>query len=405
VTGTRISPWRAFKTDPGAWFDSEEIARAKRYVGPVNRAAEATSALQAVALVSAVALGVPGHVVRAVDAGPWPVQIVIVAALAAFALVVVESPSAAWRQLSYDRRWELSNQKARGFVLDQVKAVALFSVLLSVLGIPTWAVVRATSWWWLYGWLIFAAFTAGLGLLLPGVILPLFNKFVPLEDTGLRDELLDIARQVGADVGDVLVEDTSKRDRRTNAYVAGLGRTRRMVLCDTIVTEPTSHLRSVTAHELGHWKLRHTAKSLPIGVGLAFVAFVVLGAVLPMHAVLRFSHARRLGDPVMFLPFLIVFATAQSATGLVTSWLSRSFERQADLFALEVTSDVPSFLGAIRTLYTGNLADLSPSWWKRLRASHPRGAERLAMGAAWGAARQSGPQTSPATSALRALRR
>lgn len=383
-TAGRITPWRAFRTDPAEWFAADEIERARRYVKPVNRANMLRSAVTTVAFLCVIGFGVPGHVIRALGAGPWPVRIVVVAAVAVIIETVIGAPFGAWRQLAYDRRWELSNQTPRQFVADQVKSIVLETALLSALGVAIWAVVRATSLWWVYAWIIFAGFSAVLGLLYPVAIAPIFNKFTPLDDADLRSELLAIAATVDADVDDVLVEDTSRRDRRTNAYVAGLGRTRRMVLCDTIVADPVPQLRCVTAHELGHWKLRHLTKALPFSVVVSLATFAVVGAVLPLHAVLRFSHARDLSDPVMFVPFLVAFGAGLSASGLATSWLSRSFERQADLFALETTGDVPAFLEAMRRLYTANLADLTPPWWVRVRASHPLGAERLAMATAWG---------------------
>jgi STE24 endopeptidase len=260
----------------------------------------------------------------------------------------------------------------------------VITVFLAAFGIPTWAVVRATPLWWVYGWVIFAVLGGALGVLYPVVIAPLFNHYTPLAEGELRTELLGVADLVAADIGEILVEDSSKRTTKGNAYVAGLGRTRRVVLYDTMVDHPPAELRTIVAHEIGHWKLRHLTKTIPTVVALAFVTFALLGVVLPAHAVLKFAHLRRLGDPVGFLLFIAAFPMASKATGLLQLWLSRSFEREADLFALRATGDVPTFLSAMRDLYTGNLNDLAPSRWKRLNATHPSAAERLTFGRAWG---------------------
>ena len=389
--GPPITPWRAFKADPADWFSPEEIATSRRYLRGLRPAQMAKAALGVVVTLAIIGFGITGKVIRFLGGGPWELQVAEAVAMLIVADSICGLGFAAWRELSYDKRWERSNQTPRQFVTDQVKNLAIGAVLLSVLAVPIWAVVRATSLWWLWAWVIFALFTAVLATLFPVVILPRFNTFTPLEDGELRTALLATARLVEADVSEILVEDTSKRDRRTNAYVAGLGRTRRLVICDTMVVQPPDELTCVAAHELGHWKLRHSARLVPFMVVTSLVAFAVVGATLPTHTVLRFAHARSLADPVMVLPFLGLFMVALALTNLATAWLSRVHERQADLFALEAlgASCVPSFLAMMRTLYTYNLADLTPGPWKRLKATHPHGAERLAMTSAWAARRDS----------------
>jgi STE24 endopeptidase len=288
-----------------------------------------------------------------------------------------------WRQLHYERRWGFSTQRLGGYLLDEAKGFCVLTLLLSGFGLAAWAVVRATPLWWLDAWAIFAGLTIVIGLLYPMVIAPLFNSYQSLPPGELRDALLGVAHLVEADIAEILVEDSSKRTTKGNAYVSGLGKTRRVVLYDTMVDKPSAELRTVVAHEIGHWKLRHLAKNVPASILLSLLTFAVLGVVLPARPVLRFGHIHQLGDPVGFLLFLLAFPAVTKLTSLAQSWMSRSFEREADLFSLVSTRDADSFQGAMRSIYTTNLNDLAPSRWKRLNASHPPVAERLAMGAAW----------------------
>jgi STE24 endopeptidase len=396
VTGAaRFTPWRAFPADPADWFSADEITKARAYqrplrtVGLVDRSARLAFGL------ALIGTGVPGRMLDGLGIGPWWLRLAAVCGLAPVFAAVTMLPAGLWRNLAYDRRWGFSNQTLGGFLADEAKGMVLVAVLLYAFALPTWAVVRATSWWWLYGWLIFAGVTTLLGLMYPVVIAPIFNKYTPLPEGQLRAELLDVAALVEADIADILVEDSSKRTTKSNAYVSGLGRTRRVVLYDTMVDEPPAQLRSVVAHELGHWKLRHLAKTVPATIALAFVTFAVVGAVLSNHRVLRFAHVQWLGDPVAVLLFVIAFPALSKATGLIQNWMSRSFEREADLFALRSTGDVDSFLRAMRSLHTANLMDLAPSRWKRLNATHPPAAERLAMGSAWGSVASSGRGARP----------
>jgi STE24 endopeptidase len=380
----RITPWRALPADPAEWFSPDEIAKAKRYQRPLDVVTLVDQGLRLAFGLVLVGTGVPGRVLDGLGVHGWILRLVVLCLLVNAFAAVTMLPAGVWRQLVYDRRWGFSTQTGRGLLVDELKGLLLISALLTAFAIPTWAVVRATSWWWLYGWAIFAVLSAGIGVLYPVLIAPLFNRYSPLPEGELRVQLFDVAALVDADINEILVEDSSKRTTKGNAYVAGLGRTRRVVLYDTMVDRPAPELRTIVAHELGHWKLRHLAKTMPAVIGLSFVTFALLGLVLPNHHVLRFAHISRLGDPVGFLLFILAFPIASKVTGLVQVWMSRSFERQADLFALRSTGDLLSFQSAMRNLYTGNLNDLAPSVWKRLNATHPPAAERLTLGRAWG---------------------
>jgi STE24 endopeptidase len=369
--------------DPAEWFSPDEIAKAKRYQRPIDIVTIVDQGLRLALGVVLVGTGVPGRVLDGLGRHGWIPRLVVLCLLVNVFAVATMLPAGVWRQLVYDRRWGFSTQTGRGLLLDEVKGLLLISALLTAFAIPTWAVVRSTSWWWLYGWAIFAVLSAGIGVLYPVLIAPMFNRYTPLTEGDLRTQLFDVAALVKADINEILVEDSSKRTTKGNAYVAGLGRTRRVVLYDTMVDLPPRELRTIVAHELGHWKLRHLAKTMPTVIGLSFATFALLGLVLPNHRVLRFAHIGRVGDPVGFLLFILAFPIASKVTGLIQLWMSRSFEREADLFALRSTGDLSSFQSAMRSLYTGNLNDLAPSVWKRLNASHPPAAERLTLSRAW----------------------
>src|SRR5207249_3078487 len=123
-------------------------------------------------------------------------------------------------------------------------------VLFGVLMLAVWALIRTTSLWWIYGWLVFLLFTVVIAFLAPVVILPLFNKFTPLDNEGLVDRLRALARQAGLNISEVQVMDASKRTRKDNAFFVGLGRSRRVVLFDNILVQPDSSIETVVAHEL-----------------------------------------------------------------------------------------------------------------------------------------------------------
>lgn len=378
---TAISPWRAFKADPHDWYSAEEIEKAERYQRKPRQMKKLSGALSL-----AVVLAIAGFgLIPEVD--NWLLQLLVAAAVLILATEVISIPFGAWRQLRYDKEWGFSNQTTRGFVIDTVKEIPLSIVLITLMTAPLWAVIRATDAWWLWGGGVFALISVTIGILFPIVVFPLFNKYTPLPEGELRSEILATAKQIGADVNEVLVEDSSKRDKRPNAYVAGLGRIRRVVLFDTMVDQPPKELTTVVAHELGHWKLGHIKRQVPLAIAITFATFAILKLVLEQDAVLDFAGVDSVGDPRILPLFALAFVAVSNVTGLASAWLSRAYERQADLFALQTTQDADSFVSAFKRLSTENLMDITPSLWTRLKHSHPAVAERMAMGRAWSGAR------------------
>ena len=378
---TAISPWRAFKADPRDWYSEEEIDKSVRYQRTPRRVRKISSLLQLAIVLAVVGLGL----IPEVDG--WFLQLLVAAAALYVASEIVGTPIAAWRQLKYDKEWDFSNQTVRGFFVDLLKEIPLMILLITLMTAPLWAVIRSTDLWWIWGAAVFAAISVGIGILFPIVIFPLFNKYTSLPDGELREAIFATAKKIGADINDVLVEDSSKRDKRPNAYVAGIGKIRRVVLFDTMVDQPPKELATVVAHELGHWKMGHIKRQVPLGIAMTFVNFALLKLVLDQRAVLDFAGVESLGDPRVMPLFLVAFLIMSNLTGLAMAWLSRAYERQADLFALDTTSDADSFVAAFKRLSTENLMDITPSLWTRLKHSHPAVAERMAMGRAW--ARQS----------------
>ena len=183
--------------------------------------------------------------------------------------------------------------------------------------------------------------------------------------------------------------DESKRSRRDNAYVAGLGATRRVVLFDTLLEHPPEVVEQVVAHEIGHWRLKHLRKQLPVIAVLLLALFAGLKVFSGWDWIFEQAGVQPDGDiPAVGVPTALplVVLAAQigfGVLGLLTAFISRAFERQADVEALDLLEQPQTMLDMQRGLHTKNLADLEPSLLKRLQASHPPAAERMALTSAW----------------------
>jgi STE24 endopeptidase len=277
----------------------------------------------------------------------------------------------------------MSTQTVRGFVSDQVKNALLSPVLTLLLLLPMWALVRSTDLWWAWGWLVLAAFAVIAGTLGPVVLAPIFNKYTPMEDEELRERLLSVARTADLDVKEVLVADASRRTRAANAHVSGLGKTRRVVVFDTLLDWEPKHLEQIVGHELGHWHLKHLRRRVPVVVVAQGIALVFTALVLQWDWALDAAGVSSERDPAAAPVFLLAFGAGFMLSTLVTSWLSRADERAADLYALQLLGDPDAFAGAFRKLVEVNKAEIDPPFWKRLTYTHPPLAERVAMAAGY----------------------
>src|SRR5205823_4555158 len=300
-----------------------------------------------------------------------------VAAAAAYAALVtvfsslVRTPLACWRGWWRERKWGFSTQGAGGWLADRAKGLAVSVVL----GAGAWAAAVALAralpgWWALPAGVALALAVLLLAFVAPVVLEPLFNRFRPLEDETLTARLRSLSERAGVPVREVLVADASRRTTKQNAYVSGIGRTRRVVLWDTLLDVPPEEIELVVAHELGHRRHRHVA----VNVGLAMLGVVVF--VLVLRALVP---RPRPGAAALVL----LLAGALELVALpFASALSRHFERVADRFSLAVAGDVDVYSTLHRRLALANLADLDPPRTAYLLLfSHPTPPQRLAAAA------------------------
>jgi STE24 endopeptidase len=316
----------------------------------------------------------------------WPWQLVDglgwAGSAAAFAGIVtgigalVRAPVSFWRGYLQERQWGFSTQGAAGWFVDQLKGEAVGLLLAAAL----WTGLVALARWLPSAWPVAAAFALALAVgflsfVAPVVLEPIFNRFRPLADERLAAELRALAERAGVPVRDVLVADASRRTTKVNAYVSGLGRTRRVVLYDTLLdAADEAELKLVVAHELGHRREQHIVKATLGAMAGAALWVVLLWALLGS----RVSSPRELPLVLLIALGLRVLVAAPVAA------LFRHWERVADRCSLELTHDLPSFERTHLNLARKNLGDLAPPRLAYLLLfSHPTAPERLALGRDW----------------------
>jgi STE24 endopeptidase len=367
-------------------FAPEQVERARRYHRPVYvvRVLGIAVSLALLGLLSFSAAGDALH--GLVDGLPWWAEAPLFAALVVVVQSLVQTPLAFWRGYLHERKWGFSTQTPRSWTTDRLKGLAIGVVLTALPLLALFACVHVfPSWWPLVAGLGAALFVLVVGFIAPVVLEPVFNRFEPLGDHALADELRELADRAGVPVRDVLVADASRRTRKHNAYVSGLGRTRRVVLWDTLLArgEP-GEIKVVVAHELGHRRYRHVARWTAISM-VSVAAFVVLIWLLfQWDALLDAIGATGPGDPRV-IPFVLFLGAAlELAFQPLALAISRRWERDCDRFSLDLTRDAESFERTHHLLALENLGDLAPPKAAYvLFASHPTAPERLALGREW----------------------
>ena len=300
---------------------------------------------------------------------PWWAQALVYPSIVLAVIELVRLPVAHWRHV-HERRWKLSTQSTGAWLGDVAKGFAVSIVLSTILFFGLVALARATDAWPLVAAPVAAAFVVFFTFIAPVVLEPIFNKFKPLDDEGLVNDLRSLSVEAGVPVREVLVADASRRTTKSNAYVSGFGATRRVVIFDTLLERARpAELRAVLAHELAHRRYRDVLK-----FSVLFVAAAVL-LVLLLFAVLG-DDAR---DPRSFPLALLVVTLVQPIVLIVLAAVSRRWEYRADRFALLLTKDLDALERAFGSLAESNVADLDPPRAVYyLMFTHPTVPERLA---------------------------
>lgn len=279
-------------------------------------------------------------------------------------------------------RYELSTQTFWAWVADQIKGISVSGVLgLLVIEVIYFLLRNSPDLWWLWAGLILLLFNVILANLAPVLLMPLFFKFVPLEDehTDLAARLLNLAKRSGTQVIGVFQFDMSRRTKAANAAITGLGNTRRIILGDTLINEFTqSEIETVVAHELGHQVHRDIPLSIIFESVITLVGLylVSLGLELGVNLLGYASIADVAAMPLVALVIGIF--------GLVTMPLGNAYsrwrEKLADQYALQLTGDGKSYASALTRLANQNLAEADPEpWVESLLYSHPALGKRIEM--------------------------
>ncbi len=292
-----------------------------------------------------------------------------------------------------ERGFKLSTQKLSSWAWDQAKEFVVGLVLGGIVVELLYFTIR--QWpqhWWLLAWSLFMGLFILLAQLAPVVLFPIFYKFEPLENEELRRRLVVLSERAGTRVRGIYRWKLSEKSKKANAALTGLGRTRRIILADTLLDNYTpDEIEAVLAHELGHHVHRHILKSILVQAAITLFGF--WAANWTLHYAVDQHMFEELSD-FANLPLLALVSVVLSFVLMpAMNAFSRFNERQADRYAFESTASVEPFISSMNKLADQNLAERAPSKWvEMLFHSHPSISRRLAAAEAWGHTQDAQPQ-------------
>lgn len=300
-----------------------------------------------------------------------------------FILMIVNSliglPFSYYDTFVIEEKFGFNKSTKKIFWLDTLKGLLLSTVIGGVL---LWAIlwfyqIAGKDFWW-YAWILFAFFAVFFNLFYSQIIVPLFNKQTPLEEGELKNAINEFAKKAGFKLDNIFVIDGSKRSTKANAYFAGFGPKKRIVLYDTLINElTTNEIVAVLAHEIGHYKKNHTIYNLLLSLLLTGFTLFLLGFFVsnPM-----LSNALGVETPsfhIGLIAFGILYSPISEITGLLMSILSRKFEYQADNFA-KTNHNATDLISGLKKLSKTALSNLTPHplyvFW---HYSHPTLLQRI----------------------------
>jgi Zn-dependent protease with chaperone function len=359
-----------------SYFSAGELERAHDYRGPQFALALGGMLVEG-GVLALLVVRPPRALVR-----PWRRPLVAGAAAGAALSLVLGAALLPLAAVAHGRAREvgLSTQGAGAWLVDQARSAAVGAVMAGAGAVLLLVLQRRfPRRWWLPGAGATVLVGAAFLLLAPVVLDPLFNRFTPLPQGRTRADVLRLAREADVDVGQVYEVDASRRTTAANAYVTGLGRTKRVVLYDTLLRDfSPQEVRLVVAHELGHVHYRDVPR------GLIFLALVAPAGLFAVQRLTERLAPGRAGTPAVLPATALAIGVVSLGVTTISNQLSRRVEARADTYALRLTRQPEPFVAMERRLAVQNVADPDPPEWRTfLFATHPSTLQRIGAGVAY----------------------
>jgi STE24 endopeptidase len=313
-----------------------------------------------------------------------------VALVVSFTLIggLIGLPLSLYQTFGIEQRFGFNNTTAKLWVSDMLKGLLVGMVLgLPILWLVLWLMQAGGPMWWLYTWAALVVYQLFVMWIAPNVIMPLFNKFTPLEDAALKERVTALMNRAGFKAKGFFVMDGSRRSAHSNAFFTGFGAAKRVVFFDTLLTQLNGdEMEAVLAHELGHFKHRHILKMMAVSFATSLAGLALLGWISQQiwfyTGLGVMPNLNGNNSALALLLFMLVLPLFTFFVSPLSARRSRKFEFEADAYAI-ANSDGKALASALLKLYQDNASTLTPDpWYVAFYYSHPPASQRLARIAA-----------------------
>lgn len=298
------------------------------------------------------------------------------------AQTILSLPFSLYSTFVIEEKYGFNKSTPAIFAADMAKALLLSALLgLPLLAGIIWFFEFAGIYAWLYAWGAATVFILAVQFIAPTWIMPLFNKFTPLEEGDLKQAIMDYAKSVDFPLEGIYVMDGSKRSTKSNAFFTGFGKNKRIALFDTLIEKHTvPELVSVLAHEIGHYKKKHIQKSMIISILHMGVMFALLQIFLTTQGLFDAFYMEQASVYAGLIFFGMLFAPIEMFLSVFMQMFSRKNEFEADRFAAETTGEPEKMVSVLKKLSVDNLSNLTPHWfYVFLNYSHPPVMDRITV--------------------------
>ncbi len=311
--------------------------------------------------------------VRSFDMGPVPTGLIYMGLLMLLYTLLAQ-PFSVYAVFVIEERFGFNQTTWKTYILDRLKGL----VIAILLGTPLLAGILiffnyAGKFAWLYCWIVAVIYMLIVQYVAPTWIMPIFNKFKPLEDGELKSAIMSYAASIQFPLKQIYIMDGSKRSRKSNAFFTGFGKNKRIVLFDTLVEQHTvPELVAVLAHEMGHYKKKHILQNLVVGIIQTGLMFYLLSFAISYRGLFDAFFMEHISVYTGLIFFGMLMAPLDFFVGLLTQMRSRYNEYQADRFSVQTTTNPGAMIEALKKLSVHNLTNLRPHpFFVFLNYSHP----------------------------------
>lgn len=358
------------------WYDAEKYAKSQNYLCDKTRFGIMEDSIRLAMVIPFILAGgfnIIDRIARSLELDTMITGLVF-AGIILFTNTVISIPFSAYSTFVIEEKYGFNKTTPKTFVVDILKSL-LLTILIGgcVFALVIWFFEKAGPLAWLYCWLAVTAIQVFLIFIAPYVIMPLFNKYEPLEDGELKTGIEDYARQENFKMRGVFKMDGSRRSAKSNAFFTGFGKSRRIVLFDTLINKhPVKELVAIVAHEMGHYKMKHIIRMIARSIIISGVMFYLLSLFINntgLFAAFRMQHTSVYAS-LFFFGFL--YSPISVAISIIGNVISRRHEYEADAYTIKTGNDVEDVISALKRLSVDNLSNLTPHpFTVFLSYSHP----------------------------------